>query len=176
MQGVLGGIARLFAGVCLLVSTLASALPAPEAVGLRIGRSFDGEIKRYELFVRFPLRWGGSGDSGWRWGTELETTGGTLRSHGINTAQATGGPSLLVGPQQGHWRLDLGLAAGLLEDDRLNGRDFGGTFQFTGHLGLRYRLERWELGYRVQHTSNARLHGAGEGLDMQAVEAAYRLR
>lgn len=170
-----GGMAWVLSGFLLALTGSAAALPAPEAVGLRLGRTFDGEVKRYELFVRFPLPWQGRWDSGWRLDTQLGTTAGTLRSHGVNTAAATGGPLVLIGPTASHWRLDLGVAAGLLEDDQLNGQDFGGTFQFTSHLGLRYRWERWELGYRVQHTSNADLYSENTGLDMQAVELAYRL-
>jgi hypothetical protein len=55
--------------------------------------------------------------------------------------------------------------------------DFGGPVQFTFDLGIGFRLfEHLNLGYRIQHFSDAALWGSdNRGVDMQLFELGYRL-
>lgn len=71
-----------------------------------------------------------------------------------------------------YWR--LGVQPTLISSHEDAGRDLGGPFQFTSHLGLAWAPPgALVLGVRVQHTSNARLYSSNPGVDTLSLEAGY---
>ena len=74
----------------------------------------------------------------------------------------------------GAFTVDLGISPGYLNQDEVNGRRFGGGLQFTSHLGVYVGPRRWQIGYRLQHTSNGRLYRQNDGLDLQMLDLWLR--
>ena len=67
--------------------------------------------------------------------------------------------------------LTVVLATGpsLFTDDTFGSFDIGGHIQFTSSAGIEWQVsDRWALGYRYQHTSNAGLKSHNPGLNMHA--------
>jgi hypothetical protein len=77
-------------------------------------------------------------------------------------------------PQQ-PWRVSLGVQPTLISSHNGNGKDLGGPFQFTSHLGVAWApADALVLGLRVQHTSNASLYDENPGVDMVSTEVGFR--
>ena len=74
-----------------------------------------------------------------------------------------------------HWHLGVGLQPTLFSDYESEDRTLGGPFEFTSHIGLRWRPSRDILvGARVQHTSNAGIYNRNPGIDLFALELGAR--
>jgi lipid A 3-O-deacylase len=53
--------------------------------------------------------------------------------------------------------------------------DFGESFQFTSEIGVSLNFcNRWTVGYRFQHMSNAGISNENPGLNTHTVELGFR--
>lgn len=162
----------------LLIATALVAAPQPAAASLRpeaiairagteaftIPEGFDFQA----LQVRYRLPWG-SDWGGWRVATHLDFGLGHIKAEGKDAGLFTTGASVTLA--RGSTLLDFGTGPSVLTRDHLNGREFGGWFQFTSHAGIYYQVNRrWRIGYRIQHTSNGRIYHVNDGLDLQTVD------
>jgi hypothetical protein len=144
-----------------------------DSVGLRgavADFQADEEFEVYELFVVFDLPWA------WNQGetviqTQLELTGGMMDAADQSGFLGTLGPRLAI--QSGTVTLDLGVGVAALGETEFGETDFGGSSQFIAQAGLSVAvLERFNLGLRVRHMSDAEIHD-GEDLNLILVEASY---
>lgn len=154
----------------LLAGAPAAAALRPELIALRGGDNagYIPEGFHYQaLALRWRLprqaRWGD-----WEAATHLEAGAGRVAADGTYAGLYTLGPSVSV--RRGRLLLELGTAPGYLSKNGMNGRAFGGGFQFTSHVGAYLMLRGWSLGYRLQHTSNGGLYSDNDGLDLQMVD------
>ncbi len=73
--------------------------------------------------------------------------------------------------------LEGAIGAHFLSKTRINnGRDLGSSFQFGDHVGLGWNLgdkDRYELGYRFQHVSNADLADPNDGINFHSIRLGY---
>lgn len=157
--------------VAFALGITATASAKPEAVAFRIGNNawtVPGSFDYQALALRFRLPWQGS-YSRWDITTHLDVGAGAIESDGRHVGLFSIGPSVSFG--RGEWRIELGTAPSVFTRNRLSGRNFGGWFQFTSHVGLYWQIDRrWRIGYRLQHTSNGRLYSENDGLDLQTLD------
>lgn len=72
------------------------------------------------------------------------------------------------------WRVSLGVQPTLISSHNGNGKDLGGPFQFTSHLGVAWAPPgALILGLRIQHTSNAGIYDNNPGVDIVSAEVGY---
>lgn len=156
--------------IVLLLHGQAAAGSVPAAIAFHIGGSADTIPESFDyqaLSVRFRLPWQDEWGN-WQVATHLDFGAARLESNGTPAGLFTAGPSATF--SRGRLLLDLGIQPGALSRDHINGREFGGWFQFTSHIGLYWQIDRrWRIGYRLQHTSNGRLYTHNDGLDIQTV-------
>jgi len=80
-----------------------------------------------------------------------------------------------IGGTQPYWEAALGLR--LVSRTRLNDRiDLGDNLLLSEHLGFGVTFgekTRYDLGYRLQHTSNAGLRDGGDGVTLHQLRLSY---
>ncbi len=122
---------------------------------------------QYDLFVSDALPWRWTLSSGWELQTRLNATASLLRAAGEKGLIFSAGPGFVVAKYAGRFSLIGGYSIGLLTEHKYRRHDLGGPLQFIGHLGVAYRLYRSvQVGYRLQHMSNASIYDPNPGLNM----------
>jgi lipid A 3-O-deacylase len=166
----------LLLGFILWATGAATAVHAVE-LGLQAGRNIthsDENFEQYEIVANWPLPWK------WRWAgciqveTRLNTTAGVLAGEGETAVLGTLGPAFVFGADNRRLEVIAGSSLTFISRHRFDEEDFGGFFQFTHHVGLRYRFtERVSAGLRLQHMSNADIYDHNPGLDLGMVTVSY---
>lgn len=164
----------LLAAALVASATVVGAEERDWLLGARWGASNTDGFHRWELFggSELPYSWqwqGGDLDS------SLLLSLGELESHGDTGRFISLGPSFSFQPRPGSaLSFTAGVAPTLLLDHEYPTLDLGGPLMFTTHLGLEYRLSpRLELGYRLQHMSNAYLY-FNPGIDLHTLELGWQ--
>src|SRR5262245_51619292 len=130
-----------------------------EDIGVRYG--FPGNqrsqgFNQSEIFanVDFPVQW--TVRTRWHIQPRLDFSAGWLGGHGDNGFIGEAGASLALSFKQCPLKLEGGVCPTLISRTEYGSHDFGDMLQFTSYGGLYLDLgERWRLGYRYQHMSNA---------------------
>jgi hypothetical protein len=164
----------------LSVTTLAGAEPLISILGVRSGVSDaknDEDFTFVEVFARTRLPWNGSIGKSWSFDSALEAGIGVLSSRNGDTGVvASAGPLVTASLRDSRWQLELGIKPTWFSEDRFGREDFGGHFHFTSHIGFNYRLDkRWQLSYRLQHTSNAGITRPNPGLNLHMLALDWSL-
>jgi hypothetical protein len=141
-------------------------------VGLRAGIDSEQsiELSSYEVFGLFETPWDWAITDKLHADLQIEAAAGVLTGTGNTAAYCHLGPVLSV--SYGNCPLSLTLSSGptVLSEDTFGDKDIGGNFQFTSGIGLNWQAsERWSIGYRLQHTSNASIDYPNPGLDMHTL-------
>lgn len=148
----------------------------PHAAGVlvtlaELSKSRTEGYRQYEAVVAWPLKWHWRWASGWRGGTELSATAGTLRLNGRSAMLASAGPLLALTAPGGRLVLHGGIRPTVLTRSQFDRVDLGFWLQFTSHVGIALHLGRGFLaGYRLQHMSNAALADRNPGVNLSTVE------
>ncbi len=105
----------------------------------------------------------------------LNGTIGVLDGGGDTGLIATIGPGIHLAFGDSGFSLAGGVNPTLLDEDEYGDVDFGGYFQFTSWIGLRYDVTR-HLGVfgRLHHMSNADLYEPNPGLNVVSVGLGWR--
>lgn len=174
------GTRKLFLLLTLAI-TMGSALAEDETHEYETGlRTATGHgVDSLEIYMRWPapfvqehilepyLPAGGTA----RWDTALSYWKGG-NDHAVVFAI---GPTVEYPLPYAQWGLTLGIQPTLFSDYESDNRNLGGPFEFTSHVGVRWRPRPdWYLGARVQHTSNAGIYDSNPGVDLFAVELGSR--
>ncbi len=148
-------------------------------IGLRGGVSEkdvdDEDFQQYEIYINYALPWRWQSAAGWFLSTYLNGTAGALRGAGETGFIGSLGPSVAVGKAGIPVVLAIGVSPTVLSKSEFDDAELGGKFHFTSHLGVFFQLgQRWDLGYRFQHMSNASIKSTNPGLNMHMFQLGYR--
>ena len=72
--------------------------------------------------------------------------------------------------------VELGIGVHMLSETEIDGRNLSSSFQFGEHLGLGFtfgKQNEFDLGYRLQHLSNAGLKKPNDGITFHEVRFGY---
>lgn len=104
--------------------------------------------------------------------TGIDFTAGVLAKSDKDVFIGSIGPRISLRTPGQTFSLDLGTASTYIDSYEFDDVDFGGTLQFTSYAGLYVQLmDRWRLGYRFQHMSNAGIYAQNDGLNLHMFEA-----
>jgi lipid A 3-O-deacylase len=134
--------------------------------------------------ARVTLRW--NWDKRWSIGQSWHATGFWEAGLGYWDGDGAGAknlwdigitPVFRLGPVGSRFFLEAAIGAHYLSDTRINDdRDFGGNFSFGSHMGFGWLLgakDRYELGYRFQHLSNAGISEPNDGINFHQIRLGY---
>jgi hypothetical protein len=126
--------------------------------------------------VTVGLPWGWYSRSGWGVGTRLIGSAGVIQETGSSGLIGSLVPVLAFGSQDGRYAVDIGFGGALLSTHHFGKQNFGGPFQIVATVGISVPLyERFGVGYRFQHYSDAGLYGTdSRGADFHMIELTYR--
>ena len=139
------------------------------------------DFEQYEAFVHYKLPWTWRWSTGWGLDTRLDASAGALEGGDDTGFIGTIGPAVVLS-RSTFWSLEIGVGFTYLSEDEFGrpeiegaGENFGGEFQFSSHVGINYLFSnRWDLGYRFQHMSNADIEDPNPGLEMHLFQLGYR--
>jgi hypothetical protein len=147
------------------------------AVGFRAGiddGDNDEDFEQYEGFVLYDLPWSWSFVPDWTLGTYLELNAGVLDGGGDAAFIGSIGPGLILKAFDNRLAVSGGINPTYVSEDTFGDEDFGGSFQFTSHIGISFRpIRPFSIGYRFQHMSNAGIYSENPGLNLHMLELAY---
>lgn len=165
--------------VTLAAMALLPVLPSharADTFGIRAGSSLDRfGFSSAEVYWQrqLALTWGDS--RSWHTDSQLELRGGRINGGGDSLTVAGAAFNLWLRHPNAPISLGVGTGPTYLSKSRLAGRDFGGHWQFTTHIAAQLRLgANLQLGYRIQHTSNAGLRSPNYGYNLHVLDVQVR--
>ena len=143
--------------------------------GTRIGMSENQPVRHAEVFADWALPWDFDLGYGFRFQTYASGGLGWIGDDHHDAVMGSLGPSFRLSTDQGPVSVVFGSAPTLLSRNTMGERNLGCAFQFTSHVGLVWTIaDRYELGYRIQHMSNASISEHNPGLNSHLVTLAWR--
>lgn len=142
-----------------------------------LGEEQQEAFQEYSAFATVGLPWGWYSKSGWGVGTRVIASAGAIQASGGATG-VIGSlvPDIAFGSQDGRFTVDIGGGGAWLSTHHFGKQDFGGPFQVVATVGVHVPLyERFGIGYRFQHYSDAGFYGnSSRGADFHMAELTYR--
>ena len=149
-----------------------------QAIGLRGGINDDRneeEFEQYEGFAIWSLPWSHQWDFGSSLGTYLEANAGVLSGCGASAFVGSIGPGIFLTGLEGIVEISLGINPTVISKHKFGDENLGGPIQFTSHVGLNFIFaDHFQIGYRLQHMSNAIIYEHNPGLNTHMIEVGYR--
>jgi hypothetical protein len=131
------------------------------------------DFEQYEIFLTYALPWHKNGET-WSFFSHLDMTGGMIADSEKYTSIGSIGPRVGYRKNDGAVIFDIGSRVTLVGDDKLGERALDGPVHFTSHFRIGFGLfDKAELGFRIQHMSNAGLGDHNPGLDLLVVDLAW---
>ena len=170
----------------ILALVIFSAAPHPaggseivwQSIGLRGGindHRNDEDFEQYEGFAIWSLPWSHHWDLGWKLGTYLEANAGVLTGGGTSAFVGSIGPGIYMAGMEEIVEIVLGINPTIISKHKFGDENLGGPIQFTSHIGLNFIFaDHFQIGYRLQHMSNAIIYEHNPGLNTHMVELGYR--
>ncbi len=170
----------------VLTVFLANVLAAPllsasenfglERTGLRVGIDMESsaDITSYEIYSVIGTPWQWNFRHARELLLELELAGGVLDGEDETGGLFKIAPQLRF--QSTDFPVDVVISSGpaYVSEEKFGDLNLGGEFQFMSTLGIDWKLnDRWTIGYRFEHTSNAGIHDENDGLNMHAIGVGY---
>jgi len=170
------GIALMAVAMFSLVANTSHA--ALDNVGFRYGHGFDGkEFDQFDLFLTMDLPWQKTFDGGWMLRSNIEGILGVLTWDGDTAVKPSIMPNLVLTTPGKKVDFIAGLGLGVMIGDTEfdDDHDLGGAFFLQGQAGFRVHLtERFFLGYRYYHQSNAGIYDNNNSVNLNQIELGYR--
>lgn len=132
------------------------------------------DFDRYEVGLMYPLPWR------WQWpawslSTHVIGSAGALDGGSETAFIGSVGLSVMVSWENVPLSVDVGTSPTYVSEDIYDEADIGGKYHFTSHIAIRgWIAERFGIGYRFQHTSNASSQSPNPGVDSHMLELSYR--
>ena len=141
-----------------------------------LGKEQLESFSEYDVWASIRLPGAAYGASGWGVGSRLLASAGIFQGAGVNALVVSLLPLLAFGTQDGRFSVDLGAGLALLSRSVYGQQDFGGYLQGAMTVGVGIPLyQRFGLGYRFMHYSDAGLYGSDTiGVDFHMIELSYR--
>jgi hypothetical protein len=158
-------------------------IPAAESsslqiMGARVGVSDYEKRDRFmqeEVFVQRDLPWRWEKFEATKITTALELSLGHLGAEGDDAFVGGIGPVVRAGWAGGPFFVGFGCKATFISRHRIATVNFGGKAQFVSHFEAGVELSRnWEVAYRYQHMSNARVYKSNPGINLHVLAVQYR--
>lgn len=177
-----------FKGFCAFSLCTALCVPtrvlAVDSLSLEIGSGNKTQTATLGAQWNWNKRWWDSNAShiGGYWNLNIAYWHGDRFQDTPNRSQNIGGVGLtpvfrfqnntLKGPY-----VEVGIGVHILSDHYdNNGRQLSTKFQFGDHLGIGYVFEnKWELGVKLQHFSNASIKQPNDGVNFAIIKLAKRI-
>lgn len=141
-----------------------------ESMGARYGfgaNDFSSAFHQAEAVVSFSLPWQWDLGAGWKLDSHLDLSLGWLGADHTDAFVGTLGPRLSLSRGTFPVTVEGGVSPTWLSHDTFGRHDLGIPLQFTSHIGLVWHIaRRLEVGYRLQHMSNAGLSRDNQGMNM----------
>ncbi len=148
----------------------------PEFVGVRAGRSEPPSVYHTEVYGGWALPWKASKEQGFTITTFLSGAIGWIGDNENDTTVGSLGPSFRLNYRTLPISLIGGSSPTLIGRNQIGGRNLGSAFHFTSHIGISLNVGfAAELGYRLQHMSNAGLGNDNPGLNSQVIFVGWKL-
>lgn len=171
--------AALFAPIALVLGLATTPAHAISGAGIEIGSGDDSTE-----MVRVTARW--DWNKRWAIGQNWNATGfweagiGRLNGGGVNSNDLWDisiTPVFRLRSGVSPFYLEGAIGAHFLSTTRINNRRaLGSSFQFGDHVGFGWNFgdkDRYELGYRFQHLSNANLADPNDGINFHQIRLGY---
>ena len=105
----------------------------------------------------------------------LEGSAGVISGGSTEGFVAAMGPGLALSFWDDRLLLKAGVSPTVISQDNYGDEDLGGVVQFTSHINLAARVyEGLNVGYRLQHMSNAGLYDKNPGVNLHMIEVSWR--
>jgi hypothetical protein len=167
----------------LAVLAVVALMPGPAAaaegwdmsLGIRGGMSSrSGEdFQQYDAVAGWIAPWRAKEYSGMALGIDLAA--GILMGEEENGAVVSLGPTLILGKPDWIFRLKLGISPTFISRYEFERTHFGGPIQFISSVSLILRPKgNLDVGFRVQHMSNASIYENNPGLNLFMLELGVR--
>ncbi len=131
-------------------------------------------FNQYEGSLTLMLPWQWQLPASYWIRTGIDFTAGVLSNSGDNIFVGSIGPRVSFRTPEENFSLDIGIVPTYIEKHNFGASDFGGNLQFTSFIGLyTHFLDRYRLGYRFQHMSNADIYSENPGVDMHMFEVGF---
>lgn len=172
-------LAAAVAALAVLAAVPAAAEEAGLEVFVQHGSNGHGDYDRTGLALAFAPVWSSRAE-GWQATLRpaIELAHYRYPDHADDNLSQVGGLALLrVHMGQGRLRpyAELGLGLALFSGTRLGRKDIATHYQFSEHLGLGLAFgERWRMGWRMSHYSNADIKAPNHGLDVHQLVLSAR--
>ena len=156
----------------LFTSSLLHADFEIERVGFQFGIDAENhaQLESYEIVALVETPWEWDLSEKIELELSLEGTAGALTGQGETSGLLHLG--LFLEMEIDDWPISFFGSSGptLLTEDEFGALDLGGNLQFTSSIGLQAEIgDKWTVGYRYQHISNAGIEDQNPGLNMHAL-------
>lgn len=167
----------------VLLAVVAAPVQAVDGLSVEYGKNGSFEMVRAAVQWQWQKRWldNGSRHVGGYWDLSLgQFQGDSLpgRNDSLTTIGFTPTFRWQANDLQGLY-VEGGIGANLISRTSLETKRFSTQFQFGDHIGFGYRFgakAAWDLGYRFQHLSNARIKQPNDGIDFHQIRLQYWFR
>lgn len=166
---------------CLLSLTAPSLVHAVDGFSVEVGRGSDStDLLRVNAQWNWDRKWFEGGD--WHLGGYWEASLGRWAGKGdgsrtLSEVAITPVFRLMRNGKRGGPYLEGGIGAHLNSAKRINrDREFGSHFNFGTHVGAGVLLGdqgQYDLGYRLQHLSNASTASPNDGINFHQIQLRY---
>ncbi len=132
------------------------------------------DFKKYDMYATYRLPWSWKWSAAWVSRLRLDATAGILKGRGDTGFIVSVGPSIDLGRIGNITSLNAGVRFALLSRDTFGQHNFGGVFQFVGHVGINFKLRKnLSAGYTFEHMSNANIYDKNGSLNLHMLELSY---
>lgn len=104
--------------------------------------------------------------SGLRLATQIQAAAGVTWTSDKTAFSGGAGPRFRLSHASFPLWLEIGSRAGWITEHKFGGDDLGGPFQFTSHGAVGFNVQRFRVGLRLQHTSNAGVYSSNSGYNI----------
>ena len=146
--------------------------------GVRLGTFETGQgtgFTQFEAWSLKNLRWNWTVRGGWHIQSAIEASVGGLQGAGVEAAFVAAGPVLVLRKGNSPWSFDIGSRPTLISEYQFGPDGFGGNFQFTSAGSVNRDIgDKWTIGYRFHHMSNARIYDENDGINFHFIQIGWR--
>lgn len=146
-------------------------------VGLRAGMGDsrnDESFSQYEAYATLSLPWRWKSGNDWIIGSFIGVNAGIITCEGTDFVGSVGPGVYILTPTE-RVAFSAGIFPTYLGRSIFGDEDFGDTYQFTSAVCVDLIFhQRWIIGYRFQHMSNAGISNENPGLNSHMIGLSYR--